>query len=75
MSSKVTVEKSAFSESLSIVGRAVASSPHLPILSNILISSDGGQLRLAATDLTLGVSVWMDARLDGQIALHCQPKP
>lgn len=74
MSSKVTVEKSTFSESLSIVGRAVASSPHLPILSNILISSDGGQLRLAATDLTLGVSVWMDARLDGQIALTLPAK-
>lgn len=74
MNSKVTVEKSAFSESLSIVGRAVASSPHLPILSNILISSDGGQLRLAATDLTLGVSVWMDARLDGQISLTLPAK-
>ena len=74
MNSKVTVEKSAFSESLSIVGRAVASSPHLPILSNILISSDGGQLRLAATDLTLGVSVWMDAQLDGPISLTLPAK-
>ena len=34
MSSKVIVEKSAFAESLSIVGRAVASSPHLQILAN-----------------------------------------
>ena len=74
MSSKVTVEKSAFAESLAIVGRAVASGPHLPILANILIESDNGQLRLAATDLTLGVSVWLDARMDGQIALTLPAK-
>lgn len=39
-----------------------------------MIESDSGQLRLAATDLTLGVSVWMDARLDGQIALTLPAK-
>lgn len=74
MSSKVTVEKSTFAESLAIVGRAVASGPHLPVLANVLIESDNGQLRLAATDLTLGVAVWMDARLDGQIALTLPAK-
>ena len=74
MSSKVTVEKSLFAESLAIVGRAVASGPHLPVLANVLIESDAGQLRLAATDLTLGVSVWMDARLDGQLALTLPAK-
>lgn len=74
MSSKVTVEKSTFAESLAIVGRAAASGPHLPVLANVLITSEGGQLRLAATDLTLGVSVWMDARLDGEIALTLPAK-
>jgi len=74
MSSKVTVEKSTFAESLAIVGRAVASGPHLPVLANVLIASEGGQLRLAATDLTLGVSVWLDARLDGQLALTLPAK-
>jgi DNA polymerase-3 subunit beta len=74
MSSKVTVEKSTFAESLAIVGRAVASGPHLPVLTNVLIASEGGQLRLAATDLTLGVTVWLDARLDGQLALTLPAK-
>lgn len=74
MSSKVTVEKSTFAESLAIVGRAVASGPHLPVLANVLIASEGGQLRLAATNLTLGVSVWLDARLDGQLALTLPAK-
>jgi DNA polymerase-3 subunit beta len=52
----------------------VASGPHLPVLANVLIASEGGQLRLAATNLTLGVSVWLDARLDGQLALTLPAK-
>ena len=65
MTCKVTVQKNTFAESLAIVGRAVGSHTHLPILSNILLSKDEGQLRLSATDLTLGVTVWMDANMDG----------
>jgi len=67
MTCKVTVQKNTFSESLAIVGRAVGSHSHLPILSNILLSKDEDQLRLSATDLTVGVTVWMDANLDGDL--------
>ena len=68
MASKVMVQRNIFAESLAIVGRAVASHAHLPILSNVLISKDEGQLRLSATDLTLGVTVWMDANMDGEVS-------
>jgi len=74
MASKVTVQKSIFAESLAIVGRAIASHTHLPVLGNILISKDEGQLRLSATDLTMGVSVWMDAKMDGDIGLTLPAK-
>jgi len=74
MASKVTVHKNMFAESLAIVGRAIASHPHLPILSNVLISREEDQLRLSATDLTLGVSVWMDAKLDGEVGLTLPAK-
>ena len=69
MTCKVTVQKSTFADSLAIVGRAVGSHAHLPILSNVLLSSDEGQLRLSATDLTLGVTVWMEANMDGDLGL------
>ena len=36
MTSKVTVQKNIFAESLAIVGRAVGSHTHLPILSQYL---------------------------------------
>ncbi len=74
MTCKVTVQKNNFSESLAIVGRAVGSHSHLPILSNILLSKDEDQLRLSATDLTVGVMVWMDANLDGDLGLTLPAK-
>lgn len=74
MTSKVTIQKNTFAESLAIVGRAIASHTHLPVLGNVLISKEEGQLRLSATDLTMGVSVWMDARMDGDIELTLPAK-
>jgi len=74
MTCKVTVQKNNFSESLAIVGRAVGSHSLLPILSNILLSKDEDQLRLSATNLTVGVMVWMDANLDGDLGLTLPAK-
>ncbi len=74
MTSKVIVQRNTFAESLAIVGRAVGSHAHLPILANVLLSKDEGQLRLSATDLTLGVTVWMDANMDGDLGLTLPAK-
>jgi len=74
MTSKVTIQKSTFAESLAIVGRAVASHVHLPVLANVLISKEEDQLRLSATDLTMGVSVWLDAQMDGEVGLTLPAK-
>jgi DNA polymerase-3 subunit beta len=46
------------------VGRAVATRSTLPVLSNILLESDAGHLRLAATNLEIGVNCWVGARID-----------
>ena len=56
---------------LSIVGRAVSSRSTLPVLSNILLSSDEDRLKLAATNLEVGVSCWLGAQVedDGAITL------
>lgn len=74
MSSKVIVEKSTFAETLALVARAVTTGSHLPVLANVLISGENGQLRLAATNLTLGVSAWLDARMDAPLALTLPAK-
>ena len=74
MTGKVTVQKNTFAESLALVGRAVGTHTHLPILSNILLCKEEGQLKLSATNLTLGVTVWMDAAMDGDIGLTLPAK-
>ena len=74
MTCKVIVQKGTFAESLAIVGRAVGSHSHLPILSNVLLNKDEGQLRLSATDLTMGVTLWMDANMDGELGITLPAK-
>ena len=49
---------------LSIVGRAVATRSTLPVLSNILLATDDNRLKLAATNLEIGINCWIGARID-----------
>lgn len=49
---------------LAIVGRAVAPRSTLPVLSNILLATDNGRLRLAATNLEIGINCWIGAKVD-----------
>jgi DNA polymerase-3 subunit beta len=56
---------------LSIVGRAVATRSTLPVLSNVLLETDHGRLKLAATNLEIGVTCWIGAMIeeDGNITI------
>jgi len=49
---------------LSIVSRAVATRSTLPVLSNILLATDDNRLKLAATNLEIGINCWIGARVD-----------
>jgi len=49
---------------LNRVGRAVASRTALPVLSNVLIATDNGRLRAAATNLDIGVTTWVEADIE-----------
>ncbi len=57
------------SKGLSIVGRAVSSRSTLPVLGNILLEAKNNQLRLAATNLEIGVNCWIGARVDDEGAI------
>ncbi|NBD36288.1 MAG: DNA polymerase III subunit beta, partial [Chloroflexi bacterium] len=54
------------SKGLSIVGRAVPSRTTMPILGNVLMATDQGQLKLAATNLELSIVHWVGARVDAE---------
>lgn len=61
---KVTVLQENLARGLSIVSRAVSPRSTLPVLSNILVATDEGRLRLSATNLELGITCWIAARID-----------
>ncbi len=61
---KVTVLQENLAHGLSIVSRAVSPRSTLPVLANVLIASDEGRLRLSATNLELGITCWIPARIE-----------
>ncbi len=46
------------------VSHAVSSRSTLPILSNILLTTDHGRLKLSATNLEIGINCWVDAQIE-----------
>lgn len=53
---KLTLPKNNFSNALQVAARAAATRSTLPVLANILLTAEGGYLRLSATDLELGIT-------------------
>jgi DNA polymerase-3 subunit beta len=46
-----------------VVNHAVSSRSTLPILANILLTTDHGRLKLSATNLEIGINCWIDAEI------------
>ena len=61
---KVTIMQESLARGLSIVSRAVSPRSTLPVLSNVLIASDEGRMRLSATNLELGITCWIGAKIE-----------
>jgi DNA polymerase-3 subunit beta len=57
------------SKGLSIVGRAVAVRSTLPQTSHILIATDDGRLKLAATNLEIAITSWIGAKVEEEGAI------
>lgn len=61
---KVSCLQENLAEGLSIVGRAVSPRSTLPVLGNVLLATDGGRLKLSATDLEVGINCWIGAKVE-----------
>lgn len=61
---KVTVLQENLSRGLGTVSRAVSARSTLPVLANILIATDDGRLRLSATNLEMGITCWIGAKIE-----------
>lgn len=66
---KVSCLQEQLQRGLSRVSRAVSTRSTLPVLSNVLLSTDRGRLRIAATDMAVGVTTWIDAAIEEEGAL------
>lgn len=61
---KVTVLQENLARGLSTVSRAVSPRSTLPVLANVLIATDEGRLRLSATNLEIGITCWIGAKIE-----------
>ncbi|MDE3078036.1 MAG: DNA polymerase III subunit beta, partial [Chloroflexota bacterium] len=61
---KVVCPQESLSKGLAIVGRAVATRSTMPVLSNVLLATDGSRLRLSATNLEISVNCWVQAEIE-----------
>lgn len=68
---KVSCSQEDLNKGLAIVGRAVATRAVLPITNNVLIATEGSQLKLSATNLEIAISCWIGATTEeeGTIAI------
>jgi DNA polymerase-3 subunit beta len=61
---KVTILQENLARGLGIVSHAVSPRSTLPVLANVMIATDEGRLRLSATNLELGITCWIGARIE-----------
>lgn len=61
---KVSVSQQNLAHGLGIVSHAVASRTTLPVLSNVLLATDEGRLRLSATNLEMGITCWVGSKIE-----------
>jgi len=60
---KLSVLQENLSHGLTTVARAVSPRSTLPVLANILVATEDGRLRLTGTNLELGITCWIGAKV------------
>ncbi|MBI3970416.1 MAG: DNA polymerase III subunit beta [Chloroflexi bacterium] len=63
---RISCAQDHLSRGLAIVSRAVGGRTTLPVLNNVLLATDGERLKLAATNLEIGITTWVPGRVDGE---------
>jgi DNA polymerase-3 subunit beta len=71
---KVACLQENLQRALGRVSRAVATRTTLPVLSNVWMGTEDGRLKVAATNMEIGVTTWIDASVEeeGQITVDAR---
>ena len=71
---KVSCLQENLTRGLQVVGRGVSTRGTLPILSNVLLKTDAGRLKLTATNLEIGINHWVPAKVEDEGAITVPAK-
>lgn len=71
---KVSCLQENLAHGLQIVGRGVSTRGTLPILSNVLLKTDNGRVKLTTTNLEVGINHWVPAKVDDEGAITVPAK-
>lgn len=63
---KLTCTQESLSKAFSFLERVTGKQTSLPILANFLLQSEKGRIRLSATNLEIGVTASVNAKIEGQ---------
>ncbi len=66
---RLSLTQENLSRALASVGRVVAGRSTLPVLANVLLTTDGNRLRLSATNLEIGINYWVGSKIEEQGSL------
>src|SRR5690348_18311128 len=66
---RLSLTQENLSRALASVGRIVSTRTSLPVLSNVLLATDGNRLRLSATNLEVGINYWIGSKVEDQGSL------
>jgi len=63
---KISLTQENLARAIGLVSKVVATRGSLPVLSNILISTEGKRLKLAATNLEMGITYWVGCSVEAE---------
>lgn len=71
---KISLTQENLAKALNVVGRVVSSRASLPVLSNVLVSTDNKRLKLSATNLEIGINYWIGGSIEEEGAITVPAK-
>jgi len=71
---KVSILQENFNSALNNVSRFISTKNQLPILNNLLLSTDSGRLKISATNLELSINYWIGAKIEQDGSTTIPPK-
>ena len=51
---------------INLIQRIITKNPKLPILENILIEVENKKIKISATNLELGLNIWLKGKINGE---------